>query len=91
MKTKDLGLASLLVSNRCRLNAYEMDELGQMWFEFADEDKTRGLEESYCLRSAIANVQEFLAAQKMLKALIFEHRNKIYEHRINKSKESIME
>jgi len=84
MNTKDFGLASLLVSNNCKLVDYSTDELGQMWFEFKDDEISRGLERTFYLSTATVNVQQFVAAQKMLKALIYENRRNRYEHKLGK-------
>jgi hypothetical protein len=84
MNTKDFALASLLVSNNCKLVDYTTDQLGQMWFEFEDTDAARELERNFHLSTATTNVQQFVGAQKMLKALIYENRRYVYEHRIGK-------
>jgi hypothetical protein len=82
MKTKDFALASLLVSNNCKLVDYSTDELGQMWFEFEDSEINCALERNFYLSVAMVNVQQFVAAQKMLKALIYENRRNRYEHKL---------
>ena len=84
MNTKDFGLASLLVSNNCKLVDYSTDELNQMWFQFEDNEISRGLERNFHLSTATVNVQQFVAAQKMLKALIYENRRNRYEHKLGK-------
>ncbi|MBL0061266.1 MAG: hypothetical protein IPP40_07225 [bacterium] len=83
-KTKDFGLAALLVANNIKLTNYTTDELGQMWFEFLDDATTRELEHSFNLATAMVNVQKFTAASKMLKALIYQNRKNIYEHKLGK-------
>ena len=82
--TKDFSLASLLVSNNCKLMNYTTDQLGQMWFEFEDTDTAQELERNFHLGTVTVNVQQFVAAQKMLKALIYENRRNIYEHKIGR-------
>jgi len=84
MKTKDFGLAALLVANDCKLIGYETDELNQMWFEFEGTGCTRELELGYNLATAVCNVQKYNAASKMLKALIYQNRNRIYEHKLGR-------
>lgn len=84
MQTKDFGLAALLAANDCRIINYTTDALNQVWFEFEDTDKARELETSFYRATAIVNVQSFLASSKMLKALIYENRRNIYEHRISR-------
>lgn len=83
-RTRDFALASLLCSADCKLMNYTTDDLGQMWFEFEDNDVAADLERKYYLATATTNVQKYNAAQKMLKSLIYENRKVIYEHRIGK-------
>lgn len=82
MNTKDFNLAALLVANNIKLVNYTTDELGQMWFEFQDDATTRELERSFNLATAMVNVQKYGAASKMLKALIYQNRRNIYEHKL---------
>ncbi len=82
MQTKDFGLAALLAANNCRIINYTTDELNQMWFEFEDTEKARELEASFYRATVSCNVQAYLGAQKMLKALIYENRRNIYEHKL---------
>jgi len=84
MQTKDFGLAALLVASNIKLVDYSTDGLGQMWFEFADTEKARELEAGFHRATAIVNVQSYLGAQKMLKALIYENRRNIYEHKLGR-------
>ena len=83
-RTRDFALASLLCSYDCKLVDYTTDDLGQMWFEFEETEAVRELERSFHLTTATANVQKYNAAQKMLKAPIYENRKVIYENRIGK-------
>ncbi|MFH1514913.1 MAG: hypothetical protein ABIG42_05575, partial [bacterium] len=75
---------SLLVSSNCKLVDYTTDSMGQMWFQFEDTNAARELERNFHLSTATTNVQQFVGAQKMLKALIYDNRRNIYEHRIGK-------
>jgi hypothetical protein len=84
IKTKDFNQAAFLVANDIKLLNYTTDELGQMWFEFPDDVTTRDLEHSFNLATAMVNVQKFGAASKMLKALIYQNRRNIYEHKLGK-------
>jgi hypothetical protein len=84
MNTKDVGLASLLVSNNCKLVDYSTDELNQMWFQFEDTEISQDLVTGFHLATATCNVQAYLGAQKMLKALIYENRRNRYEHKLGK-------
>jgi hypothetical protein len=82
--TKDFGLAALLAANSCRIVNYTTDNLNQMWFEFEDTEKSRELEADFHRATVTCNVQAYLGAQKMLKALIYENRKFIYEHKIER-------
>ncbi|MBU0507775.1 hypothetical protein KKH27_02915 [bacterium] len=84
MKTKDFGLAALLSANNIKLIDYETDNLNQMWFDFEDNELARQLEAAFYRATATVNVQQFVAASKMLKALIYENRRNVYEHRLGK-------
>ena len=84
MKTKDFGLAALMVANNIKLLDYETDELNQMWFEFADTETSRELVAGFHRATATCNVQAYLGAQKMLKAIIYENRRNVYEHKLGK-------
>ena len=84
MKTKDFGLAALLVSKNAKMTGYTTDELGNLWFEFATDDTVAALEQGFYRNTVDVRIQDFLSAQKMLKALIFETKRNIYEHRIGK-------
>jgi hypothetical protein len=82
MKTKDFGLAALLVSKNAKMTGYTTDELGNLYFEFDTDDNVAALEQGFYRNTVDVRIQDFLAAQKMLKALIFETKRNIYEHRI---------
>ena len=82
--TKDFGLAAFIVANNIKLVDYSTDELNQMWFEFPDDAVTRDLEREFNLATAMVNVQQFTAASKMLKALIYQNRRNNYEHKLGK-------
>lgn len=84
MKTKEFGLAALLVANDIKLVDYTTDDLNQMWFEFEDNETARELEARFYRATATVNVQSFLGASKMLKALIYQNRKLIYEHKLGK-------
>jgi hypothetical protein len=84
VNTKDFGLAALMVANNIPLVNYTTDDLNQMWFEFEDNEQARELETSFYRASATVNVQSFLGASKMLKALIYENRRHIYEHKLGR-------
>ena len=83
-KTKDFGLASYLIAMNCDLTGYTTDSLGQLWFEFNPGQGIEALEQGFYGNSVAVRPQDYLAAQKMLKAIIFETKRNIYEHRIGK-------
>ncbi|MBI5060559.1 hypothetical protein HZB60_12365 [candidate division KSB1 bacterium] len=89
MKTKDFGLAALFVAKKCALLAYEMDSMSQMWFTFNDDKTVRELEQSFHCNAATVHAQDYLAAQKMLKALIYDNRRTNYEHKLGRVDYSI--
>lgn len=82
METKDFGLASLLVTYEVKMISYKMDRFNEMWFEFEDSDVTKSLKHGFDTGQATANVQRYIAAQKMLKSIIYSNR-KYLTHRIN--------
>jgi hypothetical protein len=84
MKTKDFGLAAMLVSKNAKMTGYTTDELGNLWFEFATDDRVAALEKGFFRNTVDVRIQDFLAAQKALKALIFETKRNIYEQQIGK-------
>ena len=84
MKTKDFGLAALLAANNIKLLDYETDNLNQMWFDFEDTEASQELVAGFHRATVTCNVQAYLGAQKMLKALIYENRRNIYEHKLGK-------
>jgi hypothetical protein len=81
-KTKDFGLAALLVAKNAQMTGYTTDELGNLWFEFTTDETVAALEQGFYRNTVDVRIQDFLAAQKMLKALIYETKRNIYEHRI---------
>jgi hypothetical protein len=84
MKTKDFGLASLLVANNIKLLNYETDNLNQMWFEFQDTEASQELVTGFHHATVACNIQAYIGAQKMLKAIIYENRRNIYEHKLGR-------
>ncbi|HEY3295392.1 MAG TPA: hypothetical protein VGL38_08130 [bacterium] len=83
-KTKDFGLAAMLVAKNTKMTGYTTDELGNLWFEFATDENVAALEEGFYRNTVDVRIQDFLAAQKMLKALIFETKRNMYENRIRR-------
>jgi hypothetical protein len=69
MKTKDFGLASLMLSKNKKLLNHIRDEYGRYWFEFEDDE---GLENDFYTNDAVVYVQDFLNAQRRIKSLIFK-------------------
>jgi hypothetical protein len=69
MKTKDFGLASLMLSKEKKLLNHTRDEYGRYWFEFEDDE---GLEDSFYSNCVSVLVQDFIAAQRRIKSLIFK-------------------
>lgn len=82
MTTKDMNLAALILANGIQLVDYRTDPLGQMWFNFPDDDRTSRLEREFNLATAMVNLQQFAAAQKTLKTLIYQNRKHHYEHKL---------
>jgi len=69
MKTKDFGLASLMLSKNKKLLNHVRDEYGRYWFEFEDDKQ---LENDFYTNDAVVQVQDFLNAQRRIKSLIFK-------------------
>ena len=69
MKTKDYGLASLMLCENKNLLNHTRDEYGRYWFEFEDDE---GLEDSFYGNCVSVLVQDFLNAQRRIKSLIFK-------------------
>lgn len=83
-KTKDFGLASFLVAMNCEMTGYTTDGMGQLWFEFNPDNGIDKFEQGFYSNSIAVRPQDYLAAQKMLKSIIFETKRNIYEHKIGK-------
>jgi len=83
-KTKDFGLAAMLVAKNAKMTGYTTDDLGNLWFEFATDDVVAALEQGFYRNTVDVRIQDFLAVQKMLKALIFETKRNMYENRIGR-------
>ena len=79
MKTKDFGLASLLVCKNCPIQNFNADEFGQTWFEFEDSPTTRELETAFFKNAVSVPVQDFLAAMKMVKSVFYNQRGRQHE------------
>ena len=79
IQTHELALAALLVAKGCQLTGYALDGLSQMRFEFEDTAEAHQLEVDYHLARAEVNLYKYNSAQKMLKALIYDHRKTNYE------------
>ena len=79
-QTKDFGLASLLVAKKANLLGYTTDDYGNLWFEFAADQMVTDLEQGFFRNTVDVRVQDFLAAQKMLKTLIFETKRNGHEY-----------
>jgi|APSaa5957512622_1039677.scaffolds.fasta_scaffold418140_2 hypothetical protein len=69
MKTKDFGLASLMLSKEKKLLNHTRDEYGRYWFDFENDKQ---LENDFYSNDAVVHVQDFLNAQRRLKSLIFK-------------------
>jgi hypothetical protein len=78
MKTKDFGLSCLLASNQCEILSQDLDSRGQVWIEFEDTDKAKGLERAFYNGTAQVNLADYLSAHKLLKTLIFTIRRNAY-------------
>ncbi len=83
-RTKDFGLAALLVSKDAKMTGYTTDELGTLWFEFTTDEAVAALEEGFYRNTVDVRIQDYIAAQKMLKSLIFETKRNIYEQRVSR-------
>lgn len=70
-KTRDFGLASYLVAMNCELTGYTTDGMGQLWFEFNPDNGIDKFEQGFYSNSIAVRPQDYLAAQKMLKSIIF--------------------
>lgn len=78
MRTKDFGISCLLASKRCEMVGHALDERGQVWIEWRDNEQTKKLEREFFSGTAITNVADFLSAQKQIKTLIFDTRRQAY-------------
>ena len=72
MKIKDYGLASFLLCRGHRILDYTRDSMGRVWFRFSDDNQVRQGEIDFQTKDATVNVQDYLAAQRRIKSLIFE-------------------
>ncbi|HEY3294025.1 MAG TPA: hypothetical protein VGL38_01150 [bacterium] len=81
--TKDFAVAATILSSDHRMIDYVIDDITEeMYFEFDDTEAVRELERSVRLGTAVVNVQKFVAAQKALKAMIYDKRRKLYANRM---------
>ena len=83
-KSKDFGLASFLLAQNCEMVGYTTDTLGQLFFEFAPDERIAELERGFYSNTIAVQPQDYLAAQIMLKAIIFETKRNTYENRIGR-------
>ena len=63
MKTKDYGLASLMLSKNKKMINHVRDEYGRYWFEFEDDEQ---LETDFYTNDAVVHVQDYLNAQRRI-------------------------
>ena len=75
MKTKDYGLASLMLCKNKKMINHVRDEYGRYWFEFEDDEE---LENDFYTNDAVVHVQDYLNAQRRIKSLIFKSNENCY-------------
>ena len=61
-----------------KILSQELDSRGQVWIEFEDTDKARGLERTFYNGTAVVNLADYLSMQKVLKTMIFSIRRNAY-------------
>ena len=76
MKTKDYGLASLMLCKNKKMINHVRDEYGRYWFEFEDDEQ---LENDFYTNDTVVRVQDYLNAQRRIKSLIFKSNENCYE------------
>lgn len=80
MKSKDFGLVCFLIYKGVKLEDYEMDSRGQLWFEFEETTATSAYQKDYFTGKAEVNLRDFLKTQDMIKSLIIQEKrnNNLY-------------
>ena len=79
MKIKDYGLVIYLLCRGYNILDYTRDLKGRVWFRFSDDADIRQSDNDFRTNDATVRVQDYLAAQRRIKALIFETNIDEYE------------
>jgi hypothetical protein len=85
MKSKDFGLASMLVSKGHEIVNYEIDDRGQVWFDFGESDDVTDFEKRFYFANETVGVLDFLAAQRRIRALIKQCKDINHDNISNRS------
>ena len=78
METRDQNLTSLLLALKQTMRGYRTDDRGDILFRFDDNDSVRRIEDGYYQNTELVAVQDFAAALRQVKNIIFKLRNSNY-------------
>ena len=76
MITKDFGLITTLTALGHRYQNYSVDELGRIWFSFADDPEVWDIKNEFFKNTLSVQVLDFINAQTTMKTLVFDIRRK---------------
>lgn len=76
MKTKDFGLITTLTAKGHRYQNYSVDDLGRIWFSFADDPEVWNIKDEFFKNTLSVQVLDFINAQTTMKTLVFDIRRK---------------
>lgn len=75
IQTKEWSLASFLLSKEAKLLGTSVNGANEVIFQFQEDPELSNFEKSYYENDDDnVNVQNFLAAQRRIKELVFKHR-----------------
>ncbi|RPH96559.1 hypothetical protein EHM69_00980 [candidate division KSB1 bacterium] len=78
METRDQTLSALLLARKQIMRGYRTNERGDILFRFDDSEGVRQIEDGFYQNTELVAVQDFAAALRQVKNIIFKLRNSNY-------------
>lgn len=75
METRDQTLSALLIARKQVMRGYRTNERGDILFRFDDIESVRRIEDGFYQNTELVAIQDFAAAQRQVKNIIFKIRN----------------
>jgi|WetSurMetagenome_2_1015567.scaffolds.fasta_scaffold213943_2 hypothetical protein len=82
METRDQTLTSLLLARHQEMRGYRKNERGDIFFLFDDNEHIRQIEDGFYKNTELVPVQDFAAAQRQVKNIIFKLRGSSNDNNI---------